>query len=335
MRNSTFIIAEAGVNHNGDINLAKKLIDVAVNSGANAVKFQTFKAENLVSIRAEKANYQKETTDVSESQFEMIKKLELDLDTHKILLSYCNEKGIMFLSTPFDNDSTEMLDNLGLKIFKIPSGEITNLPYLRMIGALKKKVILSTGMSNLNEIEDALEVLVFAGTDKENITILHANTQYPTFMEDVNLRAMLTIGDRFEIDFGYSDHTLGIEIPIAAVAMGANVIEKHFTLDRTLEGPDHKASLEPDELKEMVRSIRNIERALGDGIKKCSKSEKPNMVVARKSIVANKKIEMGEILNENNLAIKRPGNGISPMLWDEILGQIANKDYEIDELIDL
>lgn len=328
-----FIIAEAGVNHNGSIELAKKLIDVASESGADAVKFQTFKAENLVSKNAQKADYQKQTTDKNESQFDMIKKLELDVDTHKELMAYCKTKNIMFLSTPFDHDSIELLSDLGLEIFKIPSGEITNLPYLRHIGKLDKKVILSTGMADIGEIEDALDVLIAAGTKKENITVLHANTEYPTPMEDVNLKAMVTIGNTFDIAFGYSDHTLGIEVDIAAVAMGSCCIEKHFTLDKTMEGPDHKASLEPNELKAMVKAIRNIELALGSCVKKPTNSEIPNMKIARKSIVAKMDIKKGELLSENNLAIKRPGNGINPMRWDEIVGSIATKDYKEDELI--
>jgi len=331
--NKVFIIAEAGVNHNGSIELAKKLIDVASDSGADAVKFQTFKAEKLVSKNAQKADYQKQTTDKTESQFDMIKKLELDLNSHKELIAYCKTKNIMFLSTPFDHDSIELLKTLGLEIFKIPSGEITNLPYLRHIGKLNKKVILSTGMADIGEIEDALDVLIEAGTTKENITVLHANTMYPTPMEDVNLKAMVTIGNTFDIAFGYSDHTLGIEVDIAAVAMGASCIEKHFTLDKTMDGPDHKASLEPDELKEMVKAIRNIELALGSSIKKPSKSEMPNMQIARKSIVAKMDIKKGEILTEENITIKRPGNGISPMRWDEIVGTVATRDYIEDELI--
>ena len=262
---SVFIIAEAGVNHNGSVDLAKQLIDVASNSGANAVKFQTFKAENLVSKNTQKAEYQKQTTNASEPQFDMIKKLELDVNTHKELLVYCQEKGITFLSTPFDHDSINLLSDLGLQIFKIPSGEITNLPYLRHIGSLGKKVVLSTGMSTLQEVENALTVLIGAGTDKENITTLHANTMYPTPMEDVNLNAMLTIQKELDIAVGYSDHTIGIEVDIAAVAMGASIIEKHFTLDQAMNGPDHKSSLEPKELKAMVLAIRNIEIALGLG----------------------------------------------------------------------
>lgn len=330
---SVFIIAEAGVNHNGSIDLAKRLIDEASNSGADAVKFQTFKAENLVTKNSQKAEYQKKTTDKNESQFDMIKKLELDINTHKELISYCHSKNIIFLSSPFDLDSIELLNDLGLEIFKIPSGEITNLPYLRSIGRLNKKVILSTGMADVGEIEDALDILVEMGTKKENITVLHANTMYPTPMEDVNLKAMTTIGSTFDIDYGYSDHTLGIEVDIAAVALGASCIEKHFTLDKDMEGPDHKASLEPDELKAMVKAIRNIEVALGSSIKKPSKSEIPNIKVARKSIVAKNDIRRGEIFSIDNLAIKRPGSGISPSKWDDIIGTIAEKDYEKDALI--
>ena len=331
---SVFIIAEAGVNHNGSIDLAKKLIDVASSSGADAVKFQTFKAENLVSKNAQKAEYQKKTTDNKESQFDMIKKLELDNKTHKTLISYCQSKNIMFLSSPFDIDSIMLLNNLSLEIFKIPSGEITNLPYLRQIGRLNKKVILSTGMSDINEIRNALNILIEAGTKKDNITILHANTMYPTPMEDVNLRAMRAIGETFNMAYGYSDHTLGIEVDIAAVAMGASCIEKHFTLDKNMSGPDHKASLEPDELKAMVKAIRNIEQALGSAIKKPSKSELQNIKIARKSIVAKKDIKQGEIFSENNLAIKRPANGISPLRWDEIIGTIATSDYNENDLIE-
>jgi len=331
--NKVFIIAEAGVNHNGDVNLAKKLVDVAKKAGADAVKFQTFKAENLVSKSAKKADYQVENTGNNESQYEMIKKLELSFDDFIELKKYCDEKEIMFLSTPFDDESIEFLNNLGIEIFKIPSGEITNLPYLRKIGKLRKKVILSTGMADLGEIEDALDVLINSGTKKENITVLHANTEYPTPFEDVNLKAMQTISCAFDVAVGYSDHTMGIEVPIAAVAMGARVIEKHFTLDRNLEGPDHRASLEPDELKAMVSAIRNIEKALGNGLKKPSRSEKKNIEVARKSIVAKRDIKKGEKFSEENLTVKRPGNGISPMRWDEIIGKTAQKDYKEDELI--
>lgn len=331
--NNVFIIAEAGVNHNGSIEIAKRLIDVASESGADAVKFQTFKAETLVSKDAQKAEYQKSTTDADESQFEMIKKLELDVSAHVELIDYCKCKNILFLSTPFDQDSVEMLNNMGLEIFKIPSGEITNLPYLRSIGGLRKKIIISTGMANIGEIEDALDVLVSAGTAKENITVLHANTMYPTPMEDVNLRAMVTIGMTFDVAYGYSDHTLGIEVDTAAVAMGATVIEKHFTLDKDMEGPDHRASLEPDELISMVSAIRNIETALGSSVKKPSASEKPNINIARKSIFAKQEIKIGDVFTEKNLVVKRPGEGLNPMRWDEVIGTIAQKNYDIDEML--
>ena len=330
---SVFIIAEAGVNHNGSVDLARKLIDVASTSGADAVKFQTFKAETLVAKNTQKADYQKQTTDESESQFDMIKKLELDVDTHKELIDYCQEKNIMFLSTPFDHESIDLLSDLGLQTFKIPSGEITNLPYLRHIGSLGKQVILSTGMSNLEEVGDALNILINAGTSKDNITVLHANTMYPTPMEDVNLNAMLTIQKEFGVAVGYSDHTLGIEVDIAAVAMGASCLEKHFTLDKTMDGPDHKASLEPEELKAMVGAIRNIEKAMGNGEKKPSLSESVNIGVVRKSIVASQNINKGEVLTEKNIAVKRPGNGISPMKWDSVIGSIATKNYNTDDLI--
>ena len=326
-------VIEAGVNHNGSIELAKKLIDVASDAGVDVVKFQSFKAENLVSINTPKAEYQKKTTDATESQFEMIKKLELDVESHKILMEHCNKRNIMFLSSPFDLDSIDLLVELGLDIFKIPSGEITNLPYLQKIGKLNKKVILSTGMADLGEIEDALDILIEAGTSKENITVLQCNTEYPTPFEDVNLKAMLSIKNAFGIETGYSDHTTGIEIPIAAVAMGATIIEKHFTLDKNMAGPDHKASLKPNELKAMVLAIRNVELALGNGVKKPSPSESKNKPIARKSIVAAIDIKKGEKITEKNLAIKRPGNGISPMRWNEIIGMEAQKDYRKDELI--
>jgi len=330
-----FIIAEAGVNHNGSLDLAKKLIDVAVDAGADAVKFQTFKADKLVSKVAQKAEYQKQTTSAEESQYEMIKKLELDEHAHSELISYCKEKQIMFLSTPFDHDSIEMLNDFGMPIFKIPSGEITNLPYLRHIGRLGKEVVLSTGMADLGEIEDALDVLMQTGVSKDKITVLHATTEYPCPLEDVNLRAMQAIGAAFGVKVGYSDHTQGIEVPIAAVAMGACVIEKHFTLDRGMEGPDHKASLEPAELKAMVQAVRHITQALGDGIKKPSKSEAKNMVIARKSIVAIQPIKLGELFSTENISVKRPGSGISPMRWDEVIGKKASRDFALDELIEL
>ena len=328
-----FIIAEAGVNHNGSLELAKKLIDVAVDAGADAVKFQTFKADKLVSKSAQKAEYQKQTTSATESQYEMIKKLELNESAHHELISYCKQKQIMFLSTPFDHDSIDLLHSFDMPIFKIPSGEITNLPYLQHIGRLGKEVILSTGMADLGEIEDALDILAQSGTPIENITVLHATTEYPCPIEDVNLRAMQTIKTAFGIKVGYSDHTQGIEVPIAAIAMGACVIEKHFTLDHKMDGPDHKASLEPAELKAMVQGIRRVSEALGNGIKKPSKSEVKNMSVARKSIVASRSIKTGEILSVENLAIKRPGTGISPMRWGEIIGQMAQKDHQSDDLI--
>lgn len=328
-----FIIAEAGVNHNGSIDLAKKLVDVACSAGADAVKFQSFKAKNLATKHSQKANYQKETNINRETQFEMLKKLELDKKKHNELISYCEKKKIIFLSSPFDLESVDLLNDLGLEIFKIPSGEITNLPYLKYIGKLNKKIILSTGMSNMDEVKNAFDILINSGTKKNNITILHANTEYPTPMKDVNLRAMVSIGKELDIKFGYSDHTLGIEVDIAAVAMGATCIEKHFTLDKNMEGPDHKASLEPDQLKEMVRTIRNIEIALGNGVKKPSQSEIPNIEIARKSIVAKTIIKKGDVLNESNLAIKRPGGGLSPINWDKVLNTKAKKDYQEDELI--
>ena len=328
-----FIIAEAGVNHNGSIELAKKLIDAAAEAKADAVKFQTFKTELCVSKNAKKASYQEQTTGKDESQFEMIKKLELNVHAHEELIKYCKFKNIMFLSTPFDSYSIELLDGFGLEIFKIPSGEITNLPYLRQIGRLNKKIILSTGMANLGEVEAAINALTQSGTNHENIALLHTNTQYPTPMRDVNLKAMLTMKEAFKLDVGYSDHTLGIEVPIAAAALGASIIEKHFTLDKNMQGPDHRASLEPSELKAMVEAIRNIELALGNGVKKASPSESENINIARKSIVAKTGIKKGEIFSEKNLCAKRPGNGISPMRWDETIGKTAQKDYKQDELI--
>lgn len=328
-----FIIAEAGVNHNGDIKLANKLIDAAKSAGADAVKFQTFKAESVVSKLAQKAEYQKQTTGVDESQLEMVKRLELSFCDFMKLKKYCEEKEILFLSTPFDLDSIDFLESLEMPIYKVPSGEITNLPYLIKIARIGKSVIMSTGMSDLDEVGLALEVLRDNGAG--SITLLHCNTQYPTPFEDANIKAMLTLKERFGVAVGYSDHTLGIEAPIAAVALGATVIEKHFTLDKNMEGPDHKASLDPQELKAMVTSIRNIELALGDGIKRPSKSETPNKEVARKSIVARRNIVKGEIFTEDNLTVKRPGNGISPMKWFEVLGKKATRDFCEDELIEL
>lgn len=328
-----FIIAEAGVNHNGSIELAKKLIDAASEAGADAVKFQTFKAAKLLSKNAQKAEYQKQTTGADESQFDMIQKLELDYDRHRELMEYCKSKNIMFLSSAFDLESIDLLEDLGLELYKIPSGEIENVPYLKKIAALNKKVILSTGMCNLSDIEFALDVLSENGA--KDIVVLHCNTEYPTPMEDVNLNAMLTIKEAYKVEVGYSDHTLGIEVPIAAVAKGAKVIEKHFTLDKTMEGPDHRASLEPEELAQMVRAIRNIEKALGSGIKKPSPSESKNKEIARKSIVAARMIQNGEILSEENITLKRPGTGISPKMWDKVIGTCAIRDFNEDELIEL
>ena len=331
---STFIIAEAGVNHNGSLGIALQMVDAAVAAGADAVKFQTFKAERIIADSAPKADYQQETTGTDESQLEMVRKLELDEAAHVGLYQHCRKKGITFLSTPFDLESIDLLNRLGLAIFKIPSGEITNLPYLRKLGALNKRLILSTGMSKLGEIEAALEVLTESGTPVEQITVLHCNTEYPTPFEDVNLKAMLTMKAAFPgMQVGYSDHTPGIEVAIAAVALGAGVIEKHFTLDRNMEGPDHRASLEPNELKSMVTAIRNIEKAMGTGIKRLSPSEEKNKLIARKSLVAAQTIKAGEWFSADNITTKRPGTGISPMCWDEVLGQVAQKDYEKDELI--
>ena len=334
MKQPTFIIAEAGVNHNGSLDMARKMVDAAVAAGADVVKFQTFKAEKMISSGAPKAGYQMEATGTDESQLEMVKELELDESAHQSLFRYCRDKGTIFLSSPFDLDSIALLNRLGMQIFKIPSGEITNLPYLRKLGGLKKKLIMSTGMADLGEIEDALLALMQSGTPPEDITVLHCNTEYPTSFEDVNLSAMLTIKAVFPgVNIGYSDHTVGIEVPIAAVALGASVIEKHFTLDKNMKGPDHKASLEPDELKAMVHAIRNIEKALGSGLKKPSPSELKNKLIARKSIFADRDICKGELFTEENLTVKRPSTGISPMRWDEVIGQRASKEYKHDELI--
>ena len=326
--NKVFIIAEAGVNHNGSFELAKQLVDKACEAGADCVKFQTFKPENLVNKNAQKAKYQIKNTGNSESQLDMLKKFSLTFDNFKELKEYCDKKGIMFLSTPFDLESIDFLADLGIKIFKIPSGEITNLPCLKKINSHKKEVILSTGMSTLNEIQDALNILKDC-----KVSLLHCTTEYPCPYDNVNMKAMLTMKDKFNLPVGYSDHTQGIEIPIMAVAMGATIIEKHFTLDKNMEGPDHKASLEPDELKQMVKEIRNVEKAFGSGVKEPQESEKKNIKIARKSIVAKCDIKKGDLFSESNLTCKRPGNGISPMKWDEIIGTIANKDYEEDDLI--
>ena len=332
----TLIIAEAGVNHNGSVELAKQLIDAAADAGADYVKFQTFRTENLVSRQARKAEYQsRNTRDTDDFQFNMLKKLELTPEQHMELIDYCRHKGIRFFSTAFDLDSIDFLRELKLGIWKVPSGEITNFPYLRKIARQREEVILSTGMCTMQHISEAIAVLEKYGVRREQITVLHCNTEYPTPMCDVNLRAMQTIGRQFGVRVGYSDHTVGIEIPVAAVALGATVIEKHFTLDRNLAGPDHKASLEPKELKAMVRAIRNVEAALGDGEKKVSVSEAKNIAVARKSIVARREIRAGELLTEDNLAVRRPGTGISPMEWEQVVGQVAVRDFEPDELIEL
>lgn len=332
----TIIIAEAGVNHNGSMEMAKRLIDKAAEAGVDYVKFQTFKTENLVSKFAKKADYQrKNMTDSDDSQFSMLKRLELSPEQHRELISYCTHKELKFFSTAFDLDSIDFLASLHLGVWKIPSGEITNFPYIRKIGKYGEPVILSTGMSTFNEIEDAISVLIKYGVSKEQITVLHCNTEYPTPMSDVNLKAMQAIGDRLGVKIGYSDHTQGIEVPIAAVALGATVIEKHFTLDRTLDGPDHKASLEPEELKTMVFCIRNIEQALGNEAKVVTGSEVRNKLVARKSIVAAKAINKGELLTEENLSVKRPGDGISPMNWEEVVGTYAVRVFDVDEQITL
>lgn len=333
--NQTLIIAEAGVNHNGDITIAKQLIDVAAASGADYVKFQTFKAEKLVTKKAKKADYQIENTNENVSQFEMLKKLELDVETHQTLIDYCKIKGIKFLSTGFDTESLELLEKLDIDIFKVPSGEITNLPYLEKIASFNKPVILSTGMCTLQEVKDAYNIILNNGISKDNITILHCNTEYPTPMEDVNLKAMLTIKKELEVNIGYSDHTLGVEIPIAAVAMGATCIEKHFTLNRKMDGPDHKASLEPNELKLMVSSIRNIEKALGQGLKEPSPSEKKNISVARKSIHIKNNLLAGHILTKKDFIMMRPGDGISPMEYKNITGKRITSDLSIHHKLKL
>lgn len=332
MRDRVVIIAEVGVNHNGDIGLAKELVRTAKEAGADFVKFQTGKLDSLVSESARMADYQKRNTGKSESQKDMLRRLLLPFEDFMILSDCCRSKGIGFLSTPFDIESIRFLNDLQ-GIWKIPSGEITNYPYLVEIAKTGKEIILSTGMSTMGEVDAALAVLNNNSSGK--ITLLHCTTNYPTPMQDVNLRAMLTMREHTGLPVGYSDHTLGIEVPVAAVALGARIIEKHFTLDRNMEGPDHKASLEPDELKDMVSAIRNIEQAMGDGEKRPSESEKANIVVARKSIVASRRIEKGDIFDEENLTTKRPGGGISPMHWNEILGTRAGRDYEEDELIEI
>lgn len=329
------IIAEAGVNHNGDAALARKMITAAREAGADYVKFQTAVPELVISSIAPKAEYQKETTGNEQSQLEMCRAIHLPLSEYVLLNEECARQGIGFMSTPFDLVSIDCLDSLGMDYWKIPSGEITNLPYLRKIASKGGRVILSTGMSTLDEIEAAIKVLEDGGIPRHDVILLHCNTQYPTPMADVNLRAMKSLETIGCGAVGYSDHTVGIEVPVAAVALGAKVIEKHFTLDKTMEGPDHRASLDPEELKQMVKAIRNIEQALGDGVKRVSPSEEPNKVVARKSIVAARDIKAGETLTDENITVKRPGNGISPMKWDEVIGTVAKRDFPYDTLIEL
>lgn len=331
--NKIFIIAEAGVNHNGDMETAKRLVDAAAAAEADAVKFQTFKAESLVCKQAPKAEYQMETTNAEESQFDMLKKLELTPDMHRELISYCQEKNIMFLSTPFDVDSLHYLVDCGLSIIKIPSGEITNYPLLREAAGSGRRIILSSGMSTMDEVREAVAVLRENGS--ADITVLHCNTEYPTPFCDVNLLAMRAIKEEIGVSVGYSDHTPGTEAAVAAAALGAEIIEKHFTLDRNMDGPDHKASLEPDELVRLVKEVRHIEEALGDGEKRASESEKKNMAIARKSIVAGCSIKAGERFTEDNLTAKRPGTGLSPMLWNQVIGQTAKRDFAADEMIEL
>lgn len=330
----TIIIAEAGVNHNGDIGLAFKLIDAAAEAGADYIKFQTFKASKIASKTAPKATYQvKQSQDAGESQYEMLSKLELTPEMHETLIHYCGQKGITFLSTPFDMESIDLLTGLGIKIGKIPSGEITNLPYLRKMAKSFDQLILSTGMADLGEVEDALKAICEAGKPLSDVTVLHCTSEYPAPLDEVNLFAMTKMAQLFNVAVGYSDHTEGIEIPIAATALGAKIIEKHFTLSRLMEGPDHAASLEPEELIEMVKRIRNVEKALGNGDKVPTSSEKANKLVARKSIVAAAPISRGDVFTDANLTVKRPGTGVSPMRWDEVIGQVADRDYNEDDPI--
>ena len=329
----TLVIAEAGVNHNGDLHLAKKLVDAASDAGADVVKFQTFHSNQLATERAEQASYQQQALGQTQSQLAMLQQLELKPEQHGLLIEHCQRRGIEFLSTAFDLQSIQLLASLQLKRWKVPSGEITNLPYLRKIGSQGQPVIISTGMANLGEIEAALNVLEQAGTPRSRIAVLHCTTEYPAPPEEVNLRAMQTIAQAYGVAVGYSDHTEGIAVPIAAVAMGATVIEKHLTLDRNLPGPDHKASLEPDDFAAMVSGIRTIVQALGDGIKRPTPSEQANLTVVRKSIVAARPIRAGELFSEDNLTAKRPGTGISPMQWDAWIGRPASRDFAADELI--
>jgi N,N'-diacetyllegionaminate synthase len=333
MKVRTTIIAEIGVNHNGNISLAKQLIDVASHAGADLVKFQTFNTSALVIKNSTMADYQKNNNRQYKSQFDMLKCLELTLEMHKDLQSYCKKKKIEFFSTAFDIKSLDFLNDIGLKFFKVPSGELTNLPYLRHVASFGKPLIISTGMATLDEVEESLKTIEKYGVKRKDVTILHCNTAYPTPIKDVNLKAMCTIRDKLKVAVGYSDHTLGFEVSLAAVGLGATIIEKHLTIDRNLSGPDHNSSLEPDEFTKMVQCIRNIEEALGSGIKKPSNSELKNKLVVRKSLVAIKPIRKGDIFSKKNIGVKRPGTGISPMLWDKVIGQIATKDFVEDELI--
>lgn len=336
MSDRTIIIAEAGVNHNGSMEMAKAMVDVAADAGVDYIKFQTFKSELLVTSQAQQADYQKrQAKEEDNSQLSMLRKLELSEENHYELIDYCNERGVKFLSTAFDIKSLEFLSSLNLDFWKIPSGEVTNYPYLKKIAQTHLPIVMSTGMCTNEEIERALNVIVNNGVSIKDIILLHCNTQYPTPYSDVNLRAMAEMSERFGVKVGYSDHTEGIDVPIAAVALGACVIEKHFTLDRTLPGPDHRASLEPHELKRMVEAIRNVETALGRANKQVTSSESVNIIAARKSIVASTKIQQGELFTEDNLTVKRPGNGLSPMLWDEVIGKTAYRDFNVDELIEL
>lgn len=332
----TVIIAEAGVNHNGSLEMAKKMVDAAADAGVDYVKFQTFCSELLVTASAAQADYQRrEAQSEDSSQLAMLRKLELSHADHLALVDYCKQKGVKFLSTAFDLPSVDFLDGLGVDFWKVPSGEITNLPYLRKIAATRRPIVMSTGMSDLDTVKESLDFLLGEGADRKDITLLHCNTEYPTPFADVNLNAMITLRNELGVATGYSDHTLGIEVPVAAVALGAEVIEKHFTLDRNLPGPDHKASLLPDELKAMVSAIRNIEKALGTGLKRVTDSEAKNIVAARKSIVAAVAIKAGEVFTEENLTVKRPGNGLSPMKWYDVVGRQASRDYQPDEPIEI
>lgn len=328
------IIAEAGVNHNGDMELAKKLVDAAADAGADYVKFQTYKTDALLLETAEKAGYQKKIMGESENQYEMLKKLELCENNHVVLIEHCESRNVRFLSSPFDLDSIDLIAKLNLDFIKVPSGEITNFPYIRKVGGAGKKILLSTGMSNLGEIEAALNLMVDSGADMDQISVMHCNTEYPTPPKDANLRAISTIQNAFNVKVGYSDHTLGVEAAIAAVSMGATVIEKHITLDKNMSGPDHMASMDPEDFKQFVQCIHNVEAMLGGGLKRPSQSEKKNITIARKSIVASKAISKGEPFGEGNLTTKRPGDGVSPMRWNDVVGKVAHREYSVDEKID-